>query len=304
MNSKWKLWLGRLLALFIVTSGALWLMMAPEAQSLNRLEQLMLVFFGSGILFLFFLRVRWTMFFFTSSVFIALILKSDLRNHLLPREVRPLASLAIQYFDFSAEIRPGWQRRLMHTPGDLLWVYLPDTTSCLGDHRLWRQVWPQVWCMHEPASHFFLSRLLCQEERSTLPVGFREKRCALQPQLQLCLVTAVWQPAMPLDTLEAALGNLAARHEPAVLLLLAPQHLLYGHLKSLVHSHGLAICRANQLDAPLQWQERNRTPALFVIHNLYLCCRRHHSFEFENASDHIILSVFDALQSNCHEKTH
>ncbi len=307
MSSKWKLWLGRLLALFIVTSGARWLMAAPEAQSLNRLEQLMLVFFGSGILFLFFLRVRWTMFFFTSSALIALVLKSDLRYSLLPQEDRPLASLTIQYFDFGAEARPAWKRHLMHAPGELVWVQLPDTTACPDDLQMWQHTWQQVWCLPDSAGHALLSQLPCCERASALPSGFHEKTCLLRPHLPLHLVVGRWQPALSDASLEAVLRALAARPEPTVLLLLTRWHLLGERLKDLAHAQGLAIC---QLSHPpfqpsrRQWQALRHTSTLFVIHNAYLCCRQYHLSDPEGQHCRTRLSVFASPQSHCHETTH
>ncbi|RMD72288.1 MAG: hypothetical protein D6818_06720, partial [Bacteroidetes bacterium] len=159
MSSKWKLWLGRALAIFIVLSGALWLMAAPEAQSLNRLEELMLAFLGTGILFLFFLRVRWTMFFFFASALIALVLKSDLRHRLLPADDRPLEVLTVRYLDYSSGASALWQRELIHAEGELAWVRLPDTADCPDELQPLFYGWQQVWCEGMRPPRALLSRL-------------------------------------------------------------------------------------------------------------------------------------------------
>ncbi len=307
MSSKWKLWLGRALAIFIVLSGALWLMAAPEAQSLNRLEELMLAFLGAGILFLFFLRVRWTMFFFFASALIALVLKSDLRHRLLPADDRPLEVLTVRYLDYSSGASALWQRELIHAEGELAWVRLPDTVDCPDELQPLFYGWQQVWCEGMRPPRALLSRLPLRTQVAPLPPGFRQKTWRLDDDTELTLLTGAWHPDMPYASLEEALGLLRQQRGPAVLLLWIEWNPLIRRLRQLSDAWGLHICQVAH--PPFQpslkaWLEVNRQPTMTVVHNDYVCCRHYRLFDIEGRHSMARLEIFDSPQPHCHEETH
>lgn len=308
MNSKWKLWLGRALALFIVLSGALWLMAAPEAQSLNRLEVLMLVFLGAGILFLFFLRVRWTMFFFIASALIGLILKSDLRYRLLPAEAQPLEVLTVRYLDYSGSNTSAlWQRELIYSEGELAWVRLPDTVDCPEEAETLFYGWQQVWCEGARPPRALLSRLPLHTQVAPLPAGFRQKTWRLDDEAELLLLTGAWQPDMPYSSLEAALAQLRQQKGPAVLLLWIEWNPLIQRLRQLSDAWKLHVCQVAH--PPFQpslkhWLEVNRQPTMAIVHNDYVCCRHYRLFDVEGRHSMARLEIYDSPKPQCHEKAH
>ncbi|GEM_PF-4040464 len=308
MHREWKLWIGRLIALLILGLGSWWYTAAPYGREVGRLETLMLIFFGAGILFLFFFRVRWTMFFLGMSALLALLLKSDLRYCVLPQEERPLTTLSVRFIDYTDELPFNWRSQLLHLEGDVLVLRLPDTLVCPEDLRTLVFRWPQIWCEGHKSNYMLLSRLPFREEVASLPLGMHQKYLSIPQKKELLLLTGEWKVgAHPISTLEAMLQVIAKANQPTIWLLHMKWPELFEHLRQLRQRFGVCICQV--VHVPFQpslprWRRLNRRATWVVMHNDYVRCRDFRLFNEQGTRSRALLYVFINDNQQCNEASY